>query len=270
MKVITLSNNKGGCAKTTVSLNLAIGLAAKGARVLAIDMDSQGNLSAALGTDLFALSDSRLTTYRFLLDERSEPERYFLQPRPRLTLLPNCLDDQAETLLDGHDVTRELLLKERLVTLQNQFDFAVIDTPPRLGAPTLNALAVADLTIIPVDSSMFALLGLRELMRKIARICKAHQPNMIIMALMSIFTQRYNLDKSVHEQVLKFFTPDNVFNSTIPRAVGIGESTSLLQSVLEVEPNTPPSFAYNKLIQEIKEVLTYEQETKAQTSRNTR
>ena len=270
MKVITLANNKGGCAKTTVSLNLAIGLAYQGARVLAIDMDSQGNLSAALGINLLELYDTRLTAYRYLLDEGADIDRYFVKPRPRLTLLPNCLDDQAETLLDGHDVTRELLLKERLMPLVRQFDYVVIDTPPRLGAPTLNALAVADLTIVPVDSSMFALIGLRELLRKIARIRKAHQPEMLVMALMSIFTQRQIFDRSIHEKVVGVFTSDNVFHATIPRAVGVGESTSLLQSVIEVEPNSGSGFAYLKLLKELKEVLDDEQEAASQTGRQSR
>jgi chromosome partitioning protein len=270
MKIITLANNKGGCAKTTVTLNLAIGLAHQGARVLAIDLDSQGNLSAALGVNLLELAENRRTAYRFLLDESTDTAHYFLSSRPRLTLLPNCLDDQAETLLDNHDVTRELLLKERLLPLTNQFDYVLIDTPPRPGAPTLNALAVADLTIVPVDSSMFALIGLRELLRKIARIRNAHQPNMLVMALMSIYTQRQNLDKSIHEQVIKVFTADNVFHATIPRSVSVGESTSLLQSVIEIEPNSGSGFAYLKLLKELKEVLSNEEETIAAAGRQSR
>jgi chromosome partitioning protein len=255
MKVIALANNKGGCGKTTVTLNIVTGLAQQGARVLAIDLDSQGNLSAALGVDLLDLYESRLTAYRFLRDDGTNLQRYFVQPRPNLTLLPNCIDSDAETLLDGHSVTRELLLTERLTPLSEQFDYVVIDTPPRLAAATLNALALADLAIVPIDSSMFALLGLSQLLPVIARIRKAHKSDMLVMALMSNFTQRQTFDQSVYESVIGTFTADNVFNVTIPHAVNIGESTSLYQSVIEAAPKSASGKAYLELLREIQEVL---------------
>jgi chromosome partitioning protein len=88
LKTITIANHKGGCAKTTTALNLAVALAAKGARVLAVDLDLQGNLSASLGADLDELEGSRLTVHRLLLEPKDDYSQYIIHSRPRLDLLP--------------------------------------------------------------------------------------------------------------------------------------------------------------------------------------
>ncbi|MBC7930258.1 MAG: AAA family ATPase, partial [Rubrivivax sp.] len=99
MKTIVLANHKGGCAKTTTALNVAVTLANTGARVLAVDLDFQGNLSASLGVDLQEIEENRRTTHRLMLDERGDFSSYLLNVRPRLDILPACLDSDAEALL---------------------------------------------------------------------------------------------------------------------------------------------------------------------------
>jgi chromosome partitioning protein len=111
MKTITIANHKGGCAKTTTALNVAVTLANTGSRVLAVDLDPQGNLSASLGVDLQELEENRHTSHRLMLDERGDFSTYLVNVRPRLDVLPACLDADAEALLDGQAVSRELLLK---------------------------------------------------------------------------------------------------------------------------------------------------------------
>lgn len=268
MKIIVVSNHKGGCAKTTVSLNVAVTLAASGSRVLAIDMDFQGNLSSSLGVDLQQIEDSRLTSHRLMLDESGDFSGYKTTVRPRLDIIPSCIDADAEALLDGQAVSRELLLKQKLAPAFPAYDFCVIDTPPSLRTPTLNALAMSDLTVVPIESSMFALLGLTQLLRTIAKVRNAHAPNMFIMALSTIYTARQNLDKTIRDKVIERFTEDFVFNTTIPRSVSIGEATATMQAIVEVEKESPATFAFRKLAQEIKEVLIDEQENQAQTKRN--
>src|SRR5689334_1038785 len=108
MKVITLANHKGGCSKTTSALNVAVTLATTGARVLAVDLDFQGNLSAALGIDLAALEDNKKTAHRLMLDDKGDFSNYAINCRPRLDLIPACLDADVESLLDGQMVSREL------------------------------------------------------------------------------------------------------------------------------------------------------------------
>ncbi len=177
MKTIVLANHKGGCAKTTTALNLAIVLAKQGSRVLSVDLDPQGNLSVALGADLQELESTRCTSHRMMLDTKGDIAAYLMRARPRLDLIPSCLDHDAETLIEGQPVSRDLLLKNRLSSVRSGYDYCVIDTPPSLRAPTLNALAMSDMTIIPIESSMFALVGLTQLMRMVSAVRRAHAPN---------------------------------------------------------------------------------------------
>jgi chromosome partitioning protein len=270
MRTICIANHKGGCAKTTTALNVAATLALTGSRVLAIDLDPQGNLSAALGADLEALEESKLTTHRLMLDERGDYSTYLIKSRPRLELLPACLDADAEAMLDGHQVSRELLLKQKLAPAQPTYDYCVIDTPPSLRVPTLNALAMSDLTIVPVESSMFALLGLTQLLRTIAKVRKLHSPEMSIMALSTMYTARQNLDKTIRARVVEKFTEDFVFQTTIPRTVSIGEAVATLRTVIETSPESQGTFAFRKLVTEIREIFGDEEERPATARKHTR
>ena len=266
MKTIVIANHKGGCAKTTTALNLAAAIATAGSRVLAVDLDPQGNLSASLGADLQELEESHRTSHRLMLDERGDFSDYIIQSRRRLDLLPACLDADAESLLDGQAVSRELLLKQKLAPAQAAYDYAVVDTPPSLRTPTLNALAMSDLTIVPIESSMFALLGLGQLLRTVAKVRRAHAPDMLVMALSTLYTARQNLDKNIRAKVMEKFTEDFVFRTTIPRAVAIGEATATLQAVVDTNTESPAAFAFRKLVSEIREVLD-DEEVRSEASR---
>src|SRR6185436_9242247 len=130
----TLANAKGGCGKSTVALNLAICCARAGYKTLAIDLDQQGNLSAALGTDLNNLS---LTAHRMLVEEGAQIEKFLIEVRPRLKLIPNTIDIDADDLLEAKKVNRELILRRKLKPVLRDFDFILIDTPPAMRAATL-------------------------------------------------------------------------------------------------------------------------------------
>ncbi len=263
MKTIVLTNHKGGCAKTTTALNLAVALAAKGSRVLAVDLDLQGNLSAALGADLAELEETRKTTHRLMLDASADYSEYIIQSRPRLDVLPASLDSDVSPALDALVVSRELKLKEKLAPADNHYDFCVIDTPPALNVPTMNGLVVADLVIIPIETSLFALLGLKQLLRTVAQVRQAHSPDQFVMALSTIHSARQNLDKQVREQVIDKFTEEFVFRTTIPRLVSVGEATAGLKAVVEIDPTSPATLAFYQLIREIKDLIGDEKETSA-------
>ena len=256
MLKICFANNKGGCAKTTVSLNVAIALARQGAKVLAVDLDPQGNLSATLGADLGELVQTRKTAYRLMLDDRGDFSEYIMSGRPRLDVIPQCIDDAGETLVENVSLGRELMLRERLAAAENQYDFCILDTPPRMKAPTLNALALADLVVVPIDSGLYSLIGLRELLGNIGRVRRMHAPNQKVLALLSKYTATFKLDKEVRKTVIDFFTPAMVFNATIPNATGVGVATSNFQAIVESEPESAAGFAYLQLVREIREVLS--------------
>lgn len=258
MKTITIANHKGGVAKTTTALNLAVLLAHQGSRVLAVDLDPQGNLSLALGANLAELENSRRTSHRLMLSDRDDYSIYTQNARPRLDLLPSCLDHDAESMLLSQRVAGELLLKQKLAPAKRVYDFCVIDTPPSLQTPTLNALATSDLVIIPIETSMFALHGISQLLRTIGQVRRIHAPQQIIMALSTLHNARQKLDRDVREQVLAKFGEDFVFNTSIPRLVAVGEATAQLQAVVESQPESSATFAFHKLTSEVFSVLIEE------------
>jgi chromosome partitioning protein len=271
VKTIVLANHKGGCAKTTTALNLAVALAGKGARVLAVDLDLQGNLSAALGADLEELEQTRRTVHRLMLDQSADYSQYLIHSRPRLDLLPASLDSDVGPSLDSIVVSRELMLKNKLGPAQKHYDYCVIDTPPALNVPTLNGLVVADMVVIPIETSLFALLGLKDLLRVVAQVRAAHAPMQFVMALSTIHAARQNLDKQVRAKVVERFTDEFVFETVIPRLVSVGEATAGKRAVVEAEPEgNPATFAFYKLIAEIKELLGDEEEAAAANRRRAR
>jgi len=254
MKTVVFANHKGGCAKTTCALNLGIVLASQGARVLMVDLDPQGNLSVALGADLEELESTRCTAHRLMLDSRGDVASYLFRARPKLDLIPSCLDHDAETLIEGQPVSRDLLLKTRLSSVRTGYDYCVIDTPPALRAPTLNALATADMTIIPIESSRFAVVGLTQLMRMVAAVRKAHSPRMIIMALSTMYVARQTVDKQVRSHVEGIFKT-NLFESAIPRAAAVNSATGFGKSVFETDIASSAAHAFFNLANEVRERL---------------
>lgn len=252
MKTIVLANHKGGCAKTTTALNLAIVLAKQGSRVLAVDLDPQGNLSVALGADLQELESTRCTSHRMMIDSKGDIAAYLTRARPRLDLIPSCLDHDAETLIEGQPVSRDLLLKNKLSSARLGYDYCVIDTPPSLRAPTLNALAMSDMTVIPIESSMFALVGLTQLMRMVAAVRKAHAPKMIILGLSTMHVARQTVDKEVRAQMEAIFKT-NVFDTRIPRAAAVNAAIGMGKSVLETDIASPAALAFFNLANEVRE-----------------
>jgi cellulose biosynthesis protein BcsQ len=144
-------------------------------------------LSAALGIDL---NELKSTAHWLLINDEADISSCLIEPRPRLKLLPNTLDIQADDLLEAAKVNRELLLRKKLRPVLREFDVVVIDTPPAMRAATLNGLAVADTIVIPVDSSSFALLGLTQLLQVIAAIREAHKPDIVIRPLSTMFNRR--------------------------------------------------------------------------------
>jgi chromosome partitioning protein len=254
VKTIVFANHKGGCAKTTCALNLGVVLASQGARVLMVDLDPQGNLSVALGADLEELESTRCTAHRLMLDSRGDVASYVFRARPRLDLVPSCLDHDAETLIEGQPVSRDLLLKTKLTSVRTGYDYCVIDTPPSLRSPTLNALAMADLTIIPIESSRFAIVGLNQLMRMVSAVRKAHSPRMVIMSLSTMYVARQTVDKEVRAHVQGIFKT-NMFETYIPRAAAINAATGFGKSVFETDIASPSALAFFNLANEVRERL---------------
>jgi chromosome partitioning protein len=245
-----------------VALNLAVCFAKAGYRTLAIDLDQQGNLSSGLGVDLNQLT---LTAHRLLVNEVPEIQRYLVDIRPQLKLLPNSIDIEADDLLEAKKVNRELLLRKQLKPVLSDFDVIMVDTPPAMRAATINALVVADSVVIPIDSSSFALLGMNQLLKTIAAIGETHNPALRILVLTTMFNKRQNLDKIIRQQVEDFFGPSLVLESIIHRYVGVAEATAMKKGVVENSSTSSATFDFMKLFNELKQETSHEQERQGTT-----
>ncbi|MBA2678334.1 MAG: ParA family protein, partial [Ktedonobacteraceae bacterium] len=169
-----------------------------------------------------------------------------------------CLDSEAERSLLSQRVAGELLLKKRLQPAAKHYDFRVIDTPPSLQTPTLNGIAIADVLVIPIETSMYGLHGLTQLLRTITEVRDAHDINPLLMALSTMHNPRQNFDRLIRSKIVERFGEECVFSTTIHRAIAIGEASTRLQSIVESQPESNSTFAFHKLVAELKQVLVEE------------
>ncbi len=208
-KAIAITNQKGGVGKTTTALGLAAGLKAAGKNVLLVDMDAQGNASAAVGL----IIENELKTVKDLLAERAAPEQ-FIVCTEMIDIIPsnNSLKDLERDLIDNNDFE---VLKNVLRPLREKYDFILIDCPPSINSFTKNALAAADEVIIPVDVSFFAILGLKQLLEEIEFIRRDLNPQLHLRGVLACkYDRRNNLSEQVLE-TLKASFPDKFFQTVI-------------------------------------------------------
>jgi len=204
-RVIAVSNQKGGVAKTTTAINLAASLAMAGKRVLLIDLDPQANLTSGVG--LKGQSGSGGTIYDALVGE---------MPDPRAFVLPTVVDGlsvvPADRQLTGAEIElvtldrREHRLRRLMAPLRDGFDYIFIDSPPSLGLLTLNALVAADSVMIPLNCEYFALEGIADLLATIDGVRAALNPDLFVEGvLLTMADERTNLGQQVSRNVREFF-----------------------------------------------------------------
>jgi chromosome partitioning protein len=226
-RVLAVANQKGGVGKTTTAINLATAMAIAEQRILAVDMDPQGNLTSGVG--LKGQATTAGTIYQALTSQEAsdDPASFILETRVKnMWLIP------ADRNLTGAEVelvnlpNRERRLRDLLDPLRDRFDFILIDTPPSLGLLTLNALVAADAVLIPLNCEYFALEGLADLVATLRRVRAAMNPTLDIAGvLMTMYDDRTNLGQQVAKDIREFFK-DRVFGTVIPRNVRLGEAPS--------------------------------------------
>ncbi len=250
MKTISIVNQKGGCGKTTTSVNLAAAFAEKGYRTLLIDLDPQGHSTIGLG---YGPDEMSLTIYDALLNVQIGISNVILGTKVEwLDLAPsNVLLSGAELDLTGI-VGREFVMSEKLRIVRDKYDFCVIDCPPSLGLLTLNALLASTGVVVPVQVHYYAMEGLRQLFQTANIIAERFDPCHvnILGILLTLVENNTLLSRQIQQQMREFFG-DLVFNAVINRSVRLAEAPSAGEPVLIYAPESKAAAEYRALADEI-------------------
>ena len=240
-RIVSISNQKGGVAKTTSAINLGAALALEGLRVLVVDVDSQANATTGLGLDHRSLERS---TYDLLIEGSPLAEITVPTSVDGLDCAPASLDLAGAEVELVAMTQRELRLADALKEGRGDYDFIFIDCPPSLGLLTLNALAAAEDLIVPVQCEYYALEGLGQLLGNAERVRRALNPGLRIAGfLLTMYDARTKLSSQVADDVRSHFG-ELVLSTVIPRSVRLSEAPSFGEPVLTLDPASRGSIAY--------------------------
>ena len=245
---LAVFNMKGGVGKSTTTYNLAAGLVKfHQQRVLLIDIDPQGNSAAALGIPIWQLK----TQLKDVLQRQITLKAAIMSTPSGVDVVPsNILLAEEEIPISGLP-GRELLLRKAIASVEDQYDFILIDCPPNVGVFAVNALMSAEQVIIPVDMSYLGLLGIQGIERALSLV-REHldHPIEIAGALATRYDKRNNLSREVLSSLQEHFG-DRMFATLIPETVKLREAPSHKQSIFDYDPNGSGAKAYQSLVNEV-------------------
>lgn len=248
---IVLTNQKGGVGKTTTSSALAAGLARKGNKVLAVDMDPQGNLGFSLGVDI----DKGPTIYDGLTGEVSVYD--LIHRISDIDIIQsNILLSSAEATLKGEN--RELLLKKLLEPVEKLYNYIIIDTPPAFNILTLNGYSAADYLLIPMSAEILSLVGLVQLKETYETVRQTVNPNLKIMGiLLTKYEKRRKLSRDVLEMAETVAGQLNtkLFETVIRNSVAAAEAPAHGINIFEYSQRSAPAKDYEAVIEEILQMI---------------
>ena len=258
-KVYVIGAMKGGTAKTATTYNLAYSLAEQGKRVLAVDFDSQANLTTCFGIEDTAsvpitIADLML---KVLEEEELPGKEEYIRNREDVDFIPASMLLSAVDAKLRLEMGTEKILSRIIDEVRDDYDDILIDTCPSLGALTINALSAADEVIVTVNPQLLAMMGLQDFLRTVTKIRNRINGKLKVAGiLMTMCDSRTILCKTITEQVQETFQEQlRIFDSRIPNTVKVGESIYYSQPLLEYAPESKACLAYRNLAQE---VIAYE------------
>jgi chromosome partitioning protein len=248
-RVIAIVNQKGGVGKTTTAINLGASFAVAERKTLVMDMDPQGNATSGLGVNR---GDIDKSIYEVLIDH--EPLQSAIMRSvhfKNLDLVPSDVALVGAEVEMVQQPDRELLLRNALLPIRENYDYILVDCPPSLGLLTLNTLAAADSVLIPIQCEFYALQGLTQLLNTVRLVQQNLNPRLQIEGvLLTMYDQRLNLSRQVAEEAQEYFG-DKVYTISIPRNVRLAEAPSFGKPIAVYDILSAGAQSYLSLAKEV-------------------
>ena len=247
-RIIAVANQKGGVGKTTTSINLSACLAALGKKVLAIDMDPQGNMTSGLGIDK---NEVEYSIYDLILGEVEIEQVICSDAIENLDVLPSNINlSAAEIELIGVE-DKEYIIHNEVEKIRDNYDFIIIDCPPSLNTLTINALTTADSVLVPIQCEYYALEGLSQLIHTITLVKERLNPNLEMEGVVfTMYDARTNLSLQVVENV-KDNLNETIYKTIIPRNIRLAEAPSHGLPINLYDPKSAGAESYMLLAEEV-------------------
>ena len=247
-RTIAIANQKGGVGKTTTAINLSACLAEKGKKVLAVDMDPQGNMTSGLGVDKDSVEN---TIYNLIIGESKMEEVLIKDVLENLDIIPTNIDlSGAEIeLLDVEE--KEYIVRNEIDKIKDNYDFIIIDCPPSLSMLTINAMTTADSVRVPIQCEYYALEGLSQLIHTVELVRDRLNPKLTIEGVVfTMYDARTNLSLQVVENV-KDNLEQTIYKTIIPRNIRLAEAPSYGIPINKYDPKSAGAESYLRLADEV-------------------
>ena len=247
-RIIAVANQKGGFGKTTTAINLSSCLAAKGQKVLAIDMDPQGNMSSGLGIDK---DNVDYTVYDLLIGEATIEQVLHKEAIENLDVIPANIDLSGAEIELLETENKEYILRDEVLKIRSNYDYVIIDCPPSLSMLTINSMTTADTVLVPIQCEYYALEGLSQLIKTIELVKERLNENLEMEGVVfTMYDARTNLSLQVVENV-KDNLDQTIYKTIIPRNIRLAEAPSHGLPINLYDPRSTGAESYMLLADEV-------------------
>ena len=247
-RIIAVANQKGAVGKTTTAINLSSCLAAKGQKVLAIDMDPQGNMSSGLGIDK---DNVDYTVYDLLISEATIEQVLHKEAIENLDVIPANIDLSGAEIELLETENKEYILRDEVLKIRSNYDYVIIDCPPSLSMLTINSMTTADTVLVPIQCEYYALEGLSQLIKTIELVKERLNENLEMEGVVfTMYDARTNLSLQVVENV-KDNLDQTIYKTIIPRNIRLAEAPSHGLPINLYDPRSTGAESYMLLADEV-------------------